>query len=65
MTKERVLQVRLSQPEKESLDQAAEIAGISLSAWVRERLRSASRTELQASGVGVPFLMEKGKQRDN
>ena len=50
------LQVRLSQAEKESIKLAAEAAGLSVSSWLRDRLRKAARTELQASGQKVPFL---------
>jgi predicted HicB family RNase H-like nuclease len=50
------LQVRLSQAEKEALKLAAEAAGLSVSSWLRDRLRKAARTELQSSGKKVPFL---------
>ena len=53
------LQVRLSDGDKRSIELAAEISGISVSAWVRERLRKNARIELQASGVKVPFLEER------
>ena len=50
------LQVRLTQAERETLKMAAQAAGISLSAWLRDRLRKAARVELQSSGIKVPFL---------
>ena len=54
--KEYNLQVRLTQAERDTLKAAAEAAGLSVSSWLRDRLRKAARTELQASGKKVPFL---------
>lgn len=54
--KEELLQVRLSHAEKAGFSVAANIAGIGLSAWVRERLRWAATRELKESGRNVPFL---------
>lgn len=53
------LQVRITQTEKESLTEAAQIAGLSLSSWIRDRLRRAVRQELQSAGRKVPFLEER------
>ena len=50
------LDVRLYGPEKASFKLAAELAGLSLAAWVRERLLAAARTELFDAGVPVPFI---------
>lgn len=50
------LQVRLTQAERDTLKVAAQAAGLSVSAWLRDRLRRAARTELQSSGLKVPFL---------
>jgi uncharacterized protein (DUF1778 family) len=50
------LQVRLTQAERDTLKVAASAAGLSVSAWLRDRLRRAARTELQSSGIKVPFL---------
>ncbi len=55
-TKTRYLQVRVSDPEKAAFDTAAELAGLDMSAWVRERLRLAARTELEGYGKSVTFL---------
>ncbi len=55
-TKTRYLQVRVSDPEKAAFDTAAELAGLDMSAWVRERLRLAARTELEGYGKAVTFL---------
>ena len=54
--KDHVVQVRMSAAEKASFDLAADAAGISLSSWVRERLRTAALAELQFAGVKVPFV---------
>lgn len=50
------LDIRLEAGEKEAFKEAAEFAGIPLSAWVRERLRRAARRELEAAGRPIPFL---------
>ena len=60
MGKGDVLQIRLSPAEKDGFQGAAKIAGIALSAWVRERLRWAATRELKEAGCDVPFLREKG-----
>ena len=48
--------LRMGAVEKRDFEEAAEIAGISLSAWIRERLRAAAARELQAVGRAVRFL---------
>lgn len=57
--KARYLQVRINEAEKAGFDAAAELAGIDLSAWVRERLRATARKELAAADLNVPFLSGK------
>lgn len=52
------LQVRLTQGERTSIKAAADAAGLSTSAWLRDRMRKAARTELQAAGLRVAFLDE-------
>ena len=54
--KRKSLLVRLDTAEKDAFATAAELAGIALSAWVRERLRWAAVRELQAADRQVPFL---------
>ena len=56
MSKEQVLQIRLTSEEKQGFATAAEIAGIPLSSWVRERLRLAAIRDLESAGVRVPFI---------
>ena len=56
--KEEYLDVRLDLAEKEAFREAAEMAGLPLSAWVRERLRQAARKELIEAGRLVQFLQQ-------
>lgn len=48
--------IKLSEAEREGFKRAAEIAGIGLSAWARQRLRSAAIKEMQDVGEQIPFL---------
>ena len=48
--------VRLETTEKEAFQDAAEIAGVPLSTWVRERLRQVAVRELQAAAQPIAFL---------
>jgi hypothetical protein len=50
------LQIRLQPEEKQAFEEASELAGIALSAWVRERLRPAAIRELEGAGRSVPFV---------
>jgi hypothetical protein len=59
--KSTTLQVRLQPVEKEAFEQAAELSGIAVSAWVRERLRSAATSELTTANRNVPFMRPKRK----
>ena len=56
MSKAQVLQIRLNDAEKQGFRTAAELAGIPLSAWVRERLRLAAIRDLESAGQKVPFI---------
>lgn len=51
-----LIQLRLLPEEKQAFQEAAELAGIPLSAWVRERLRRAARIELMDADQPVAFL---------
>jgi len=57
-TKDEYLEVRLGVAEKQAFKEAADLAGLALSAWVRERLRMAAREELEQVGRAIPFLAE-------
>jgi hypothetical protein len=50
------LEVRVGASEKAAFREASELAGLQLSAWVRERLRAAAREELGKAGRPVAFL---------
>jgi uncharacterized protein (DUF1778 family) len=50
------MEVRLDILEKQVFQEAAVVAGLSLSAWVRNRLRQAARAELAVLGRRVAFL---------
>lgn len=55
-TRAELLEVRLQAAEKEAFKEAAELAGLPLSAWVRERLRLVARQELEQLGRPISFL---------
>jgi hypothetical protein len=50
--------VRAQPDEKLAFQQAADLAGISLSAWIRERLRLAAIRELEGAGRAIPFVSQ-------
>jgi hypothetical protein len=54
--KDELLQLRIGAVEKKSFEDAANVAGLALSAWVRERLRQAAIRELEAVGKRAAFL---------
>jgi hypothetical protein len=56
MSKTENIKIRLEPKEKEAFTQAAQIAGIPLSNWVRERLRLAATEELASAGRRIPFI---------
>ena len=55
------LDMRLDGLEKDGFRTAAELSGLDLSTWVRERLRLIARDELQQAGMDVPFLIRAAK----
>jgi hypothetical protein len=56
MAKPEIVQIRVSEPEKQAFQLSADLAGISLSSWVRERLRLAAIRELESAGKKIPFV---------
>lgn len=52
------LQIRLTEQEKAGFSEAAELAGIPVSSWVRERLRLAAIRELESAGRPIPFVRQ-------
>lgn len=53
------IDIRLTDAEKEGFGAAAELAGLELSAWIRERLRQVARKELQSANQPIAFLNGK------
>lgn len=56
MAKEQTIQIRLTEAEKRGFQAAADLAGIPLSSWVRERLRFAAIRDLESAGSQIPFV---------
>jgi len=56
MPKHEVVQIRVSDDEKQGFQCAADLAGLSLSSWVRERLRLAAIRDLESAGQKIPFI---------
>jgi hypothetical protein len=56
MKKDNSILIRVSELEKKGFERAAEIAGIGLSAWARQRLRTAAIKEHQDAGEKIIFL---------
>lgn len=55
-TKSMAILLRLEPGEKEGFRAAAELSGIDLSAWMRERLRRVARQELEEARLPIPFI---------
>jgi len=51
-----VLHLRLQPLEKKAFTDAASLAGLELSGWVRERLRRAAIRELEEVAMPIAFL---------
>jgi hypothetical protein len=58
ITRSAYLELRLTEAEKSAFNNAAAIAGISTSTWVRERIRRAAARELEEAGLPIPFLRD-------
>jgi hypothetical protein len=48
--------LRLTDKEKQAFSLCANLSGIPIAAWVRERLRKAAIHDLEEAGQKVPFL---------
>jgi len=55
-TLDEYLELRVKASEKQAFKAAADLAGISMAAWARERLRRATIRELEEASVRVAFL---------
>jgi len=58
-------ELRITKAERTAFEEAATLSGIELSAWVRERLRLASRKELEKLSKPIPFLEEPATTPDD
>jgi hypothetical protein len=63
--KDQVIQIRVSLSEKAGFVEAAALAGIPLSSWVRERLRLTAIRELENAGRKIPFINYPGEGAQN
>jgi hypothetical protein len=54
--KSEYMEIRLGSDEKQAFKDAADLAGLGVSAWVRERLRRIAAKELQEASRPVAFL---------
>jgi uncharacterized protein (DUF1778 family) len=63
--KTEAIEIRVQPSEKLAFKQAAEIAGISLSSWMRERLRWNAIRELEEASRPIPFLNQKAPANGN
>ena len=62
MGRKETLKRRRSAEAKEAFQEAAEVSGIALSAWIRERLRRTATRELEDAGREIAFLRTKDNQ---
>lgn len=59
LTKSESILLRLDPGEKKGFGDAALVAGVPLTVWIRERLRTVAKSELQSAGRTVAFLDTK------
>jgi uncharacterized protein (DUF1778 family) len=59
MEKTESIRIRLEPEEKRAFQEAAGVAGLALSAWIRERLRREARIELERAGKKIPFIRQR------
>lgn len=62
-TRNKLLAVRVTGIERQTFEKAADLAGIALSAWARERLRLAAIRDLEAAGYQIPLLEPRAEER--
>jgi uncharacterized protein (DUF1778 family) len=65
MPKHEIVQIRVSDQEKQGFQLAADLAGITLSSWVRERLRLAAIRDLESAGQKIPFVPPVALERSD
>jgi hypothetical protein len=54
--KDEYLEMRLTAAEKRTFQDAADLAGVGLATWARERLRRIARRELEEAEKPIAFL---------
>lgn len=57
-TRRAFVQSRVTPAEKEGFEMAANMVGLSVSAWIRTELRRAALREIRFAGEQPPFLVE-------
>ena len=57
------LEIRVGTAEKQAFKDAADLAGIAMASWARERLRQVAIRELERASVPVAFLEEKAVKK--
>ena len=65
MASKEIIQIRVTEEEKQGFQLAADLSGISLSSWVRERLRLAAIRDLENAGQKIPFVPPIALERSN
>jgi uncharacterized protein (DUF1778 family) len=59
--KTELIKIRITPSEKEGFQAAADLSGLALSAWARERLRRVAIRELEEASKPIPFIGERSK----
>jgi hypothetical protein len=60
MARTETVKFRMDPTEKRTFQEAAELSGLSLSAWMRRQLRRAAVRELEEASRPIRFLERKG-----
>ena len=64
MQKSEWVKIRIAGDEKQAFQDAADLAGVSLSAWMRERLRKSAIRELEEASRPIQFLLKANNARN-
>lgn len=64
MARTSTIELRVSPEEKDAFKKSADLSGLALSAWIRERLRHASVRELEGAGREIPFIESIGVTKE-
>lgn len=63
MAKSEKILLLMEPSEKQAFQEAAQMSGLTLSAWIRERLRRAARMELEDVGKQAAFLQDERERK--